>query len=339
MDESFVLASDEFIDEQVNTLSEKMADTLSGGKLKASDLESANFQLSLGVAKILKTSYGDAEAELEAGQRLYLPRSFAVDSGFSSRISDFYARYIPILSMNMSLRNFMNIQKIIKRGEEKGLSQKEIQEDIAVSYSGLRGSGSVIVRTEGTRASALARRALAHKSNSEGKGPDFFIYKALRDTRTTKTCKKWHNFYWSIEDDELSYHPPMHFYCRAGVVYGWKEGIGKEHKKLTPLARKSNRDLQKSEFPGWTQQGEGSLISPVRGLRNRGADRIIDDSSLEYAIRQTRDIEKQIGKSALPPGVREMISEMTKRRIDPKLRDTIERELAKEISKKRSRNG
>jgi SPP1 gp7 family putative phage head morphogenesis protein len=273
-------------------VSSTLADITSGGINEKSMIHVKN-ALALGVARTISSVYPLAEQEMQRGLKEYARRSFGMmDPVFRVNLAEFYSRYIPVMAANLSVRSFLNIQNTIRRGEAEGKSEKEIVEEISKTYSGVRGGGRIIVRTEGTRAVSLARRAVAQRQAARGNAPDFYIYRSLMDTRTTKTCNALHNTYWSYEDDDFSYWPPRHFSCRAGVVYGWNGMLLSDSKMipLTPSRRQKIRAIQQKEFPKWTDFQGDVLIRPEESAADAlsGRNVIRDEIDLQNALRESR---------------------------------------------------
>lgn len=336
MTDDFALITDDMVSDIQADVSNDVAETLTKG-FNASNVEKVKNQLGLGIAKILKNAYRAAEAEMEWGleQSGGARRGFAMGGDFILRVSDFYSQYVPVLAGNLTIRSYSHILDIIKRGESLGMGESDLKKAVGDTFSSERGRGSIIIRTEGTRASSLARRAVGVNGFRNGRGPHFFIYKALRDGRTTKTCSETHNFYWPANADNLSYWPPKHYYCRAGVVYGWEDSFEKKGLRLlTPQARSRLAGIQKKEFPYWRQQKEIELLNPFTNVRDSIKNSRVNDIVIENARRQMTDrLDNVIPGKGMDENTIAMIKEIENRsrRLDPGLRAALERDLGAEI--------
>lgn len=204
-----------------------------------------------GLAETFNGAAMSAESELEALNRARGRRAF-VASGVREAVSDFYATYLPPLVGQWTARALAAVNAVIEQGEVEGKSTRAISADLARDFVMPTGRAQNIVRTEGTRAVSLARRAVAARSIREARGPDWFIFKSLPDERRTMTCAASHNRRWRVERDRLEWWPPLHYYCRSGVVFGWDGMPGlDELPVMDELAAYRVREVQRTEFPDW----------------------------------------------------------------------------------------
>ncbi len=314
--DKYALECDTRADEVSKKTSDTIADITSNG-VNEKNLMHVKNVLGMGVAKVISATYPLAEKEMEDGLREYSPRSFIMSPSFRINLAEFYSRYIPVLAANMAARNFLNIQNIIRKGEADGLSEKEITDNIARTYIGLHSNGRIIVRTEGTRAVSLARRAVAQRQAAQGNGPDFYIYRSLRDSRTTEVCKYLHNVYWDSDKDDFSMWPPSHYFCRAGVIFGWNGMLlsSDAPRKLRGPMLGNARAMQKEQFPDWKQMEGDALINPAASAADTflGRGYIRDDVDLTRVLKESNIAPPRTRKdNAIASKIRDMARSIKK---------------------------
>ena len=156
----------------------------------------------------------------------------------------------------------------LKEGEEAGGTV----EDIALMLGSVLDFAYprlvTIVRTEGTRVVAAARRDLAAEAIKAGMGPQWMIYSAILDDRVTHICTFAHHHKRPADPNSPWWNilpPPNHYNCRSIERYGY---LWREEDILipdwTPGLVALFLQVQHEEFPRWENRPLPLPFVPVK---------------------------------------------------------------------------
>lgn len=257
------VGADKFMDKSSDMIADVFSKPL--GRINKKDISAIDRQLAISIAGSLREASAIAEEEIESNS----VRSYALADAFKVSASDFYSKYIPLLSGNLTARAMLLIGNKIKKGEQEGLSDKEIAENLSNGFGLKKGYARVVVRTEGTRAASFSRRTVAYRAAARGRSPLRFIYKSLMDDRNTQVCKALNNRWWLFGEDDISYWPPQHYFCRSGVIFDWsaEEDLA-NMRKFTKSERARALNLQHAQFPNWINQSSDILLDPNKSYKD-----------------------------------------------------------------------
>lgn len=262
-------AEEEALDRGVSLL-----EALAGGKRTKTP---PHLQLAESLQEVLGGAYTRhariAVKELEVAHRSRpRVRSYASHSlGLPKRweIPQYYRTYLMELA-GVFLRSLIQAgMERLRQGEEQGMGVNDLAdylgEVLPLGGARLR----TIVRTEGTRVAAAARRDIAARALQVGYGPTWMIYSAILDDRVTHTCHYAHRHkrpadpshpYWRLLP------PPNHYNCRSVERYGfaWIPQDA-EVPDWDPNTISAFLDIRADEFPEWEPRPLPPPFVPVDG--------------------------------------------------------------------------
>lgn len=195
-------------------------------------------------------------------------RSYVLGGRKRWEVPMYYRTYLLQLVGIFSESLLRKAAETLQEGEESG----DTVEDIALSLGDVLHLAHprliTIVRTEGTRVVAAARRDLAAEAIRAGMGPSWLIYSAILDDRVTHTCTFAHRHKRPANPDDPLWFilpPPNHYNCRSLERYGypWREE-DVAVPDWTPETVALFLDIQRQEFPRWENRPLPPAFVPVK---------------------------------------------------------------------------
>lgn len=193
--------------------------------------------------------------------------SFQVDVPKRWEMPQYYATYLMELA-GIFLRSLLEAaQRRLQEGEERGMGVNDLADYLGEVLPLGEARLKTIVRTEGTRVAAAARRDIAARAIKTGYGPQWLIYSAILDDRVTHTCHFAHRHkrpadpnhpYWRLLP------PPNHYNCRSIERYGFSwipEDVAVPD--WDPNTISAFLDIRSEEFPEWVPRPLPPSFVPV----------------------------------------------------------------------------
>ena len=201
-----------------------------------------------------------SRSELDSRGRSYAlpsPEDEEEDDGYGE-MADLYGEYFAHLAYTAHGALKGQILALLSEIERGGLTVKEGSIKLAQVLPGFTsGRLRTILRTEGTRVANAAREKLVAQYAEKGTGPDFYIFDAILDGRTTRSCNALDGYRipCPLEGIYQRLRPGLHFNCRSLLRFGYAdEQEDLEAPLLTVELAEQMLIIRDEEFPGWDSQ-------------------------------------------------------------------------------------
>ena len=191
-------------------------------------------------------------AEMELRQRSYISGHAPM---FDDELADEYRDYLVDLAGVAAQDAREKAQQILEDSARSGLSVNDAAEELGKFFSGFtQGRLRTIIRTESGRVMNKTRDDVLQRALENGTGPDYLLYSAILDDRTTNTCSFGDGYYSPVESNGPWNQSilPAHWNCRSIRRFLYEGDPELDTGRLwTDAAWSAYRAVQEREFPGW----------------------------------------------------------------------------------------
>lgn len=195
-------------------------------------------------------------AQLELRQRSYI--SVHAAPVFEDEMADEYQDYLADLAGVASTAAKERTQEILEDAARRGLTVNEAADELGKFFTGFtQGRLRTIIRTESGRVMNKTRDDVLQRALEAGGGPDYLLYSAILDDRTTHTCDFGHDHYSPVESSGEWNRSilPAHWNCRSIRRFLYEGDPEIESGTLWTEGEWSMyKAIQEREFPGWIQR-------------------------------------------------------------------------------------
>jgi SPP1 gp7 family putative phage head morphogenesis protein len=154
---------------------------------------------------------------------------------------------------NISSAELVRIQTRVRGGLAKGLTEKEIINDVLKTTKITEHQAKTLTRTAITSTQTLALRTVADQNKDLISG---FIFTAILDSRTSPVCS-YHNGKFYTEKEAKNWEPPLHFNCRSTLVPVLKSKEDLLNSNTSKLKKTELTKLDPSKMTGQPPKTKG----------------------------------------------------------------------------------